>query len=124
WLVPNSYLPGAITPTVAGSCSPWKAIDFTLPSKYSLTLNIAVSSWVMATPQGAAGKLASALQQDAVAGGAVTALAAAVEFALRAPFRLAVEVAAGAELAPGPLAAELLPAAAGILAAAAEVVAV
>src|SRR5690606_4112641 len=44
WLVPNSYSPGAITPTVAGSFSPWNAMDFTLPSKYSFTLNIGIAS--------------------------------------------------------------------------------
>jgi len=38
--VPNSYSPGAITPIVAGPSAVVKAIDFTLPSKYSLVLNM------------------------------------------------------------------------------------
>ncbi|MNP44658.1 hypothetical protein D3C76_1385300 [compost metagenome] len=40
WAVPNSYSPGAITPTVAGPSAVPKAIDLTVPSKYSLTLNM------------------------------------------------------------------------------------
>src|SRR5690606_5709845 len=39
-LVPNSYSPGAITPRVAGHSACSKAMDLTLPSKYSLTLNM------------------------------------------------------------------------------------
>jgi hypothetical protein len=38
--VPNSYSPTAITPTVAGPSAVAKAIEATLPSKYSLTLNM------------------------------------------------------------------------------------
>src|SRR5690606_31765002 len=40
WLVPNSYSPGAITPMVAAPAAMSKAMDLTVPSKYSLTLNI------------------------------------------------------------------------------------
>ena len=36
WLVPNSYSPGAMTPTEAGSVGLLKLIDLTWPSKYSL----------------------------------------------------------------------------------------
>jgi hypothetical protein len=41
--VPNSYSPGAMTPTVAGHWLVSKAMDFTLPLKYSFVLNICVS---------------------------------------------------------------------------------
>jgi hypothetical protein len=41
--VPNSYSPGAMTPTVAGDLAVLKAMDFTLPPKYSFVLNICVS---------------------------------------------------------------------------------
>ena len=39
-LVPNSYSPGLITPTVAGRLEVWKAMDLALPSKYSLTFSM------------------------------------------------------------------------------------
>src|SRR3990167_2668101 len=44
WLVPNSYSPAAITPMVAGPSAMPKAMDLTVPSKYSLPLNICSSS--------------------------------------------------------------------------------
>ncbi len=43
WLVPNSYSPAAITPMVAGPAVMSKAMDLTVPSKYSLTLNMGFS---------------------------------------------------------------------------------
>ncbi|MCY1444956.1 hypothetical protein D9M71_614500 [compost metagenome] len=41
--VPNSYSPGAITPTVAGPSLISKPMDLTVPLKYSLTLNMRAS---------------------------------------------------------------------------------
>lgn len=41
--VEKVYSPAAITPTLAGDVLLVKLIDFTLPLKYSLTLNIALT---------------------------------------------------------------------------------